>query len=41
MVDSDHILVVKRRVLWDIVPCSLGVDRRFIGADCLHPEGDE
>jgi hypothetical protein len=24
------------RAFWDIAPCSLVVDRRFIGAYCLH-----
>jgi hypothetical protein len=29
------------RAFWDISPCSLGVDRRFRGAYCLHRQGDE
>jgi hypothetical protein len=33
---------VKMIVFWDIAPCSLvQVDRRFRGAYCLHPQGDE
>jgi hypothetical protein len=32
---------VKVRAFWDIAPCSLGVDRRFSGAYCLHHQGDE
>jgi hypothetical protein len=26
---------IKFRVFWDVAPCSLGVDRRFRGANCL------
>jgi hypothetical protein len=32
---------MKIRAFWDVVPCSLGVDRRFRGAYCLHHQGDE
>jgi hypothetical protein len=33
---------MKRRVLWDVAPCSLvGVDRRLRGAYCLHRQGHE
>jgi hypothetical protein len=31
---------MKFSVFWDVAPCSLGVDRRFRGAYCLHrPDG--
>jgi hypothetical protein len=32
---------MKMRAFWYIAPCSLGVDRRFRGAYCLHHQGDE
>jgi hypothetical protein len=32
---------MKTRAFWDIVPCSVGVDRRFRGAYCLHHQGDD
>jgi hypothetical protein len=32
---------MKFSVFWDIVPCSLRVDRRFRGVYCLHHQGDE
>jgi hypothetical protein len=31
---------MKIRVFWGVVPCSLGVDRRFRGAYCLHHQGE-
>jgi hypothetical protein len=27
---------MKIRAFWDVAPCSLGVDRRFKGAYCIH-----
>jgi hypothetical protein len=30
---------IKFKVFWDVAPCSLGVERRFRGAYCLH-QGD-
>jgi len=30
---------MKIRAFWDVAPCSLGVDRRFRGAYCLHHQG--
>jgi hypothetical protein len=32
---------MKMRAFWDIAPCSLGVDRHFGRAYCLHHQGDE
>jgi hypothetical protein len=34
-----NMVTVKIRAFWDIVLCSLGVDRRFRGAYCLHHQG--
>jgi hypothetical protein len=31
---------MKIRAFWDIAPCSLGVDRHFRGAYCLHHQGE-
>jgi hypothetical protein len=31
-----HLLTMKMRAFWDIATCSLGVDRCFRGAYCLH-----
>jgi hypothetical protein len=39
-----HVLTaesMKIRAFWDTAPCSLGVDRRFRGAYCLHHQGEE
>jgi hypothetical protein len=34
-------ILLKFRVFWDVLPCSqFDVDRRFIGAYCLHRQGD-
>jgi hypothetical protein len=30
------VAIIKIRAFWEIAPCSLGVDRRFRGAYCLH-----
>jgi hypothetical protein len=32
---------MKIKVFWDIMPCSLGVDRHFRGAYFLHYRGDD
>jgi hypothetical protein len=33
---------IQIRVFWDVAPFSLvGADRRFIGAYCLHHQGDK
>jgi hypothetical protein len=34
-----NMVTVKIRAFWDIALCSLGVDRRFRGAYCLHHQG--
>jgi hypothetical protein len=38
---TKHILHLKMRAFWDIVPCSLRADWHFRGAYCLHHQGYE
>jgi hypothetical protein len=33
-------VTLKIGALWATAPCSLGVDRRYRGAYCLHHQGD-